>query len=86
MLERFIHGLGIPGIGAHLSSVLAERFGNIVSLMEADEGKLDTPGIDTEKTRSIIKFFYEPGNKMSLNGFLRRALFRDKLSQSKRPS
>ena len=64
LLERFIHGLGIPGIGAHLSSVLAERFGNIVSLMEADEGKLlDTPGIDTEKTRSIIKFFKEPGNK-----------------------
>ncbi len=63
-LERFIHGLGIPGIGAHLSGVLAERFGTIGLLMEADEEKLlDTPGIDTEKTRNIIRFFKEPGNQ-----------------------
>lgn len=64
VLERFIHSLGVPGIGAHLSGVLAERFGNIAALMEADEEKLlDTPGIDTEKTRGIIKFFNEPGNR-----------------------
>ncbi|MBI5235638.1 MAG: NAD-dependent DNA ligase LigA [Deltaproteobacteria bacterium] len=64
LLERFIHCLGIPGIGAHLSSVLAERFGTIGLLMEADEEKLvATPGIDTEKTRNIVGFFKESGNQ-----------------------
>lgn len=62
-LERLIFALGIHGVGEHMAKVLAERFGDLKSLMEASEEELlDTHEIGPETARSILDFFKEKHN------------------------
>ncbi|MFQ5441684.1 MAG: NAD-dependent DNA ligase LigA [Thermodesulfobacteriota bacterium] len=62
-LEKFIYALGIRGVGEHMAGVLAGKFGNLKSLMEADEETLlKIPDVGPETALAIGDFFAEGHN------------------------
>jgi len=63
-LPHLLAALGIPGIGAHLASVLALTFGALDKIMEADEQTLqDTPEIGPIIAANIVGFFNDANNR-----------------------
>jgi DNA ligase (NAD+) len=63
-LQRFLAGLGIPGIGRTVSGLLADRFRDIGELMNADEETLTgIEGIGQVLAESIARFFSQPVTK-----------------------
>lgn len=57
-LERLIHAIGIEGIGAKTSKVLAQKFGSLTSLMNASyEELINIPDIGSTLAASIINYF-----------------------------
>lgn len=62
-LDRVIYGLGIPHVGRHMAHVLAEHFGSMDALMDADEEQLhDIREVGPEIARSVVDFFSEERN------------------------
>ncbi len=62
-LWRFIHGLGIPLIGAEAAKVLAARFGSMGALMQTNAEALnEISGIGPKMTESLISYFSEQEN------------------------
>ncbi len=62
-LDRVIYGLGIPHVGRHMAHVLAEHFGSMDALMDADEEQLhDIREVGPEIARSVVDFFDEERN------------------------
>ena len=63
-LERFLNGLGIRHVGERTARMLAERFGSIEKLMEADESDLrEIRDIGPEVASAIAAFFAEKQNR-----------------------
>lgn len=63
-LARFIYALGIPNVGEHMARLLAERFKDIDTLINAKEEELmGVPEIGPETASSIINFFKEEKNR-----------------------
>jgi DNA ligase (NAD+) len=57
-LYRFIHALGIPGVGEQSARDLAEHFGRLDALMKAREADLEgVSGIGRTTARNIAEFF-----------------------------
>lgn len=72
-LDRWIHALGIPGVGEQMARVLAERYPTLEDLEKASmEELLSIEGIGPEIARNIVNFFHEPHNRKVLEK-LRRA-------------
>ncbi|GIW45375.1 MAG: DNA ligase [Candidatus Binatia bacterium] len=70
-LARLIYGLGIPGVGEHLSKVLAEHFGSLEKLENAtQEELLEVPEIGPETAREIRAFFSLPDNRAVIRRLL----------------
>lgn len=68
---RFIYGLGIRHVGEHISDLLAERFGDMDTLMAAEtEMLLAVPEIGPEAAGSITSFFHDPKNCETLRRIL----------------
>ena len=62
-LWRFIHGLGIPLIGAEAAKVLAANFGSMGPLMQASEETLNAiDGIGPKMAESLVSYFRHPEN------------------------
>lgn len=62
-LWRFIHGLGIPLIGAEAAKILAANFGAMGPLMQAQPEAVDSiDGIGPKMTESLVSYFQEPVN------------------------
>ncbi|MEX0331340.1 MAG: NAD-dependent DNA ligase LigA [Puniceicoccaceae bacterium] len=62
-LWRFIHGLGIPLIGAEAAKLLATTFGSMGVLMQAREEALNAiDGIGPKMTESLLQYFSEASN------------------------
>lgn len=62
-LWRFIHGLGIPLIGAEASKLLAIRFGSMGALSQTRPDVLNSiDGIGPKMTDSVIEYFADPVN------------------------
>jgi len=62
-LERLIYGLGIKGVGEHLSRVLARRFGSVENLSKATEAELlGVREVGPETARSVVDFFGQRRN------------------------
>lgn len=83
-LWRFIHGLGIPYVGAASAKDLAVHFGSLETLVESryadflSEGKQAViPGIGETMALAILDFFNKPGN---------RALVADLISAGVQPA
>jgi DNA ligase (NAD+) len=63
-LWRFLHGLGIPGIGAQTARDLAAHFGSLDALASAGEAALrSVQGIGEAAARDITRFFRHAGNR-----------------------
>jgi len=69
--SRFIYALGIRHVGEHLSSILADTFKDIKALMSANEARLSSiPGIGSEVAQSIVSFFKDSKNRVTVNKLL----------------
>ncbi len=63
-LARFINALGIRNVGERTAADLAHYFGDLQSLMEADEGALQqVPDVGPVVAQSIAQFFSEEHNR-----------------------
>ena len=63
-LERLIFALGIRGIGARAAQLLAQRFGDMETLMDAGAHDIAAiEGFGQVMARSAADFFAEPGNR-----------------------
>ncbi len=60
-LQRFITGLGIPGVGRTVAGLLADRFSGIKDIIEAEtEDFIDIDGIGPVLAENLHAFFHEP--------------------------
>ena len=70
-LGRFIYGLGIRHVGDHVAEVLAQEFGDIAALMDADiERLVGVHEIGPGSAESVVEFFAEPHNRRVVEGLL----------------
>jgi DNA ligase (NAD+) len=70
-LDRFIHALGIPGVGEATARLLAEKFKTLSALMNASKFDLmRIRGIGPETADAIVKFFSDERNRNSINKML----------------
>jgi len=67
-LHRLINALGIPQVGERTAALLAERFGSLQALADADEEALTgLRDIGPETAREIRAFFTLPQNRATLD-------------------
>ncbi len=60
-LARLLFALGIPEVGENTAKILAQDFGNLATLMAADEARLCAiPAIGPIVARSIVHYFQQP--------------------------
>lgn len=60
-LPRFLFGLGIPQVGESTARALAEQFGDLAPLMQADAARIEeTPDVGPVVSQEIAKFFANP--------------------------
>ena len=70
-LDRFIHALGIPGVGEATARLLAEKFKTLSALMNVSKFELmRIRGIGPETADAIVKFFSDERNRNSINKML----------------
>jgi len=63
-LDRLITALGIRGVGEVVAGVLADRFGDLDSLLNVSFQELEEiPGIGPNITQAILDWFSRPGNQ-----------------------
>jgi DNA ligase (NAD+) len=63
-LPRVLNGLGIPFVGERTAQILAETFGSLDAIAEADEEKLQQADeVGPKVSQSIRQFFHEPRNR-----------------------
>jgi len=63
-LARFLYALGIREVGEVTAQLLADRFGSLERLMNADEAELARiPGIGPVVAKHIVTFFRQPHNR-----------------------
>ena len=65
-LWRFVHGLGIPQIGAVAAKEVARRFGSLDALLKASPGEFGSDATG----RALEAFFAEPRNRATVDGLL----------------
>ena len=87
-LRRFLYGLGVPHTGQVAARDLADHFGSLERIMEADKEELQAiRGIgkemaqaisgffSNERNRTIIRKLEQQGSKSSSNGLQNRKVF-----------
>jgi DNA ligase (NAD+) len=63
-LPRVLNGLGIPFVGERTAQILADTFGSLDVIAEADEEKLqEAEEVGPKVSESIRQFFHEPRNR-----------------------
>lgn len=71
-LDRFLYALGIPGVGQHLSQVLATRFPSLQQLAAAEEaGLLAVPDIGPLTAQATTSFFRDQRNRSMVEALLK---------------
>jgi DNA ligase (NAD+) len=79
-LWRFIHGLGIPHVGAQSAKELANHFASLEALATASTDQIQQiEGVGPIMAQSIGEWFREPANALCLQEFRERAGLRLKL-------
>jgi DNA ligase (NAD+) len=65
--SRFLYGLGIPDVGAHMARVVARHFRTVDDLMEASEEELEAISeIGPHTAESVATFFREEANRQMI--------------------
>jgi len=63
-LPRVLNGLGIPFVGERTAQILAEHFGSLDAIMQANEETLQqAEEVGPKVSHSIRQFFHEPRNR-----------------------
>jgi DNA ligase (NAD+) len=63
-LERFVYALGIPHVGERTGQLLAEHFGSLEALLQADLDAITAvAGIGPTVGASVAQFFASPGGR-----------------------
>jgi DNA ligase (NAD+) len=63
-LPRVLNGLGIPFVGERTAQILAETFGSLDTIAQADEEVLQqAEEVGPKVSESILQFFHEPRNR-----------------------
>ncbi len=71
-LPRFLFALGIPEVGDHAATLLADAFGSLKTLIEAaEEDLLGLPEIGPRTARAIVDFFANPENRAMISELLK---------------
>jgi DNA ligase (NAD+) len=66
-LDRFLFALGIEHVGSTIARLLADHYGGVEPLLEADEAALqEIHGIGPEVAESVRRFFSNPRNRKVL--------------------
>jgi DNA ligase (NAD+) len=74
-LWRFLHALGIPGVGAQTARDLAEHFGSLSRVRAASETDLSAvPGIGSVVSHNVAEFFRRPVNRQVIDRCLDRGV------------
>ncbi|MEJ2538540.1 MAG: NAD-dependent DNA ligase LigA [Gemmatimonadota bacterium] len=74
-LARFLHGLGIPEVGATVARTLARHFRSFPAIREATPEELEAvEGIGPVMSRAIQGFLAEPRNSRALDHILDRGM------------
>lgn len=74
-LARFLLGLGIRQVGAHIAKVVAREFGSLSAIMTADEARLEqVQEIGPEISSSLVTYFSEAQNRSVIEDLLRCGL------------
>ena len=67
-LSAFLNALGIPGVGVRTADILAERYGTMEDLAQAESEELqEIPDIGPVTGEAIYEFFHDPMIQASLN-------------------
>jgi DNA ligase (NAD+) len=66
-LPRVLAGLGIPFVGERTAQILAETFGSLEKIAEADEETLRAEEVGPKVAQSIPQFFREQHNRELVN-------------------
>jgi DNA ligase (NAD+) len=70
-LARFLHALGIPQVGEATAQLLADQFGSIAEVMDADRETLEQiHGIGANMAEDIYSFFHEKHNRKVIKELL----------------
>jgi DNA ligase (NAD+) len=63
-LDRFLYALGIPNVGDHVATLLADQYGSIDAVLEASEEELQQiRGVGPEVAKSVASFFANERNR-----------------------
>ena len=74
-LERFLHALGIPEVGATVARVLAREFGELEALMQARPEDLEViDGIGPKMSVAIRSFFDDPRSRTVIRSIVARGV------------
>jgi DNA ligase (NAD+) len=74
-LWRFVHALGIPGVGEGTARDLATHFEALEPLMDASEAQLNqAPGVGPVAAAQVGRFFADRDNRAVIAACLRRGL------------
>jgi DNA ligase (NAD+) len=74
-LWRFLHALGIPGVGVQTARDLAEHFGTLARIQGATVGALAAaPGVGPAAARQIHTFFRAPATRQVIAQCQRRGV------------
>lgn len=74
-LDAFLAGLGIPDVGATTARALAAQFGDLDSILDADEAALrEVDDVGPEVAESIRDFFDNEENRAAIEGLRERGV------------
>jgi DNA ligase (NAD+) len=86
-LARFLHALGIPQVGEATAQLLADQFGSIDEIMDADRETLEQiHGIGPAMAEDISSFFHEKHNRGVIRDLLEAGIHWPKPARVKKSS
>jgi DNA ligase (NAD+) len=86
-LARFLHALGIPQVGEATAQLLADQFGSIDEIMDADRETLEQiHGIGPAMAEDISSFFHEKHNRGVIRDLLKAGIRWPKPTRAKKSS
>jgi DNA ligase (NAD+) len=84
-LWRFVHALGIPGVGAETARVLADRFGTLAALRGASAAELRrAPGVGGVTAGDVAAFFRRRDVRRVVDRCLRAGLRFEREARARR--
>ena len=79
-LPRFLFALGIPQVGESTARALAEQFGDLAPLRQADAQKIEeTPDVGPVVSQEIAKFFADPEASRVVDALVAAGIHWDKI-------